>query len=87
MASEQAGEIGEAHRIQLELDLVMSAIGCSVRKTITRYQHEQACAAGVSYSAVHEQHEENMLALELSLRDALATMQEMSAKIQQALEK
>jgi hypothetical protein len=86
MSSEQAGEIGEAHRIQLELDLVMSAIGCSVRKAITRLQHEQACAAGVSYSASHEQHEENVAALELSLRDALCTLHEMTVTIQRALD-
>jgi hypothetical protein len=83
--TDQRGDMGEAHRISMELDLVMSAIGCSVRKAITRLQHEQLCAHGVSYSATHEQHEENVAMLQQSLQSALATMQELSNNIEQTL--
>lgn len=77
---------GESQHIRMELELVMTAIGCSVRKAITRLQHEQACSAGVSYSPNHEQHEVNVEALERALRSALATMGEMSATIERALD-
>lgn len=78
-------DTGESQQIRMELELVMTAIGCSVRKAITRLQHEQACSAGVSYSPNHEQHEVNVEALERALRSALVTMSEMSATIEHAL--
>ncbi len=77
----------EADRILSELQIVITALHCSVRKTVTRLQHEQMSASFISqYTAEFEQHEASRAQLEAALRAALSTMQELSGKITAALD-
>lgn len=84
---EQQRDSGDSMQARMELELVMSAVGCSVRKAITRWQHEQNCLAGISfYGANLEQLECNAESLEHSLQAALTRMNELAETIQQALD-